>query len=91
MFPSVKLLGISDDVTTCDCCGRTGLKRTVAMEIGDGSLPVYYGTSCAANALRVGNGKKLSNTELTAEANLAKSKSHYQKFEGRIWLMGENG
>ncbi|NEB76006.1 hypothetical protein G3I40_12350 [Streptomyces sp. SID14478] len=48
--------GVVDDSDTCECCGRTNLKRTVALmpldaegnEEGDVS---YYGTSCAAVAL----------------------------------------
>lgn len=44
------LLGIVDDVTTCDCCGKTRLARTVAMEKEDGEV-VHYGTTCAARAL----------------------------------------
>jgi hypothetical protein len=45
-----KLLGIVDEVTTCDCCGKTRLARTVAMEREDGEV-VHYGTTCAARAL----------------------------------------
>jgi hypothetical protein len=41
----VKVLGIFDDVNTCDCCGKTGLKRTVALEINEEVF--YCGTSCA--------------------------------------------
>jgi len=42
-------LGITDEVTTCECCGKSNLKRTVALDNGGGV--VYYGTSCAARAL----------------------------------------
>lgn len=48
--------GITDDVTTCECCGRRGLRRTVALMplaadgAEDGEV-TYYGTSCAARAL----------------------------------------
>jgi len=44
-------LGTSDDVTSCDCCGRKDLNSTVALEI-DGAV-VYYGVTCAANALTI--------------------------------------
>lgn len=47
---SVKFLGNSDDVTTCECCGRTNLKSTVALSIDDGEA-VYFGVTCAARAL----------------------------------------
>lgn len=48
-----RYLGTTDDVTTCDCCGRAGLKSTVAVLIGESADPVYYGVTCAARALRV--------------------------------------
>jgi hypothetical protein len=51
-----KIDGITDDRTNCDCCGRTNLKRTVRLlkldVDGIAEEAVYYGTSCAATALR---------------------------------------
>lgn len=47
-----KFLGTCDDVTTCDCCGKKNLKRTVALSIDDGEA-VYYGVTCAARALKL--------------------------------------
>jgi hypothetical protein len=46
---STKYLGTSDEVTTCDCCGRKNLKSTIALEVNDET--VYYGLTCAASAL----------------------------------------
>lgn len=43
----MKALYLDDTVTTCDCCGRTGLKATVAMKLDDGGI-LYYGRTCAA-------------------------------------------
>lgn len=45
----MKVLGITDTVTTCDCCGKKNLKRTVVLDTETGVL--YYGTSCAAKAM----------------------------------------
>jgi hypothetical protein len=42
-------LGTTDEVTTCDCCRRSDLKKTVALMVND--FPVYYGSECAAKAL----------------------------------------
>lgn len=42
------VLGTCDNVTTCDCCGRDGLKRTVALDNGAGVT--FYGTTCASKA-----------------------------------------
>lgn len=44
--------GITDEVDTCDCCGRTKLKRTVALLNENGS-EVFFGTECAAQALKL--------------------------------------
>jgi len=41
----IKVLGITDDVTECYCCGKLNLKQTVAFEI-DGN-ETFYGTTCA--------------------------------------------
>jgi ribosomal protein L37AE/L43A len=38
--------------TTCQCCGREGLKRTVKMT--DGAAVLWLGTGCAAKAMGVG-------------------------------------
>ena len=44
------LLGVTDEITTCELCGKTPLKRTYALDI-DGQT-VYYGTTCGSRALR---------------------------------------
>ena len=46
-----KMIGITDEVTSCDCCGRTDLKRTVVLERTDDGVIVYFGTSCGARAI----------------------------------------
>ncbi|MEU5524727.1 hypothetical protein ABZ759_29705 [Streptomyces sp. NPDC047860] len=64
-IPKWKIKGIVDDITECGCCGRRGLKRTVALmpldadgnEDGTAEDVVYYGTSCAATALSWTQGK----------------------------------
>lgn len=49
-----KILGINDDVTTCECCGKTNLKATVVMESENIGI-VHYGRDCAAKKLTGGN------------------------------------
>lgn len=44
-----KILGITNDVTTCECCGRSDLKATVVIGNEDGSVFGYFGCSCAKN------------------------------------------
>ena len=63
----MEIKGITDSVTTCDCCGKTNLKRTVAIETENGEI-VYYGTSCAATYLKVSG----NYTARTAEKMVAK-------------------
>lgn len=50
MSSTVVHLGTTDEITTCDCCGKANLKMTVALSFGiDGDVR-HYGTSCAARA-----------------------------------------
>jgi hypothetical protein len=44
---SMKALYLDDTITTCECCGRTELKATVAMQLSDGGI-LHYGRTCAA-------------------------------------------
>ena len=43
----MKINGITDSVNTCDCCGRSGLARTVCFEADNGELS-FIGTTCAS-------------------------------------------
>ena len=45
-----KILGITDAVSTCDCCGKKNLKRAVELENPEGDI-VFFGTDCAGAAL----------------------------------------
>jgi hypothetical protein len=54
MENNLKAIAITDEVETCECCGRTGLKRTVLLSNGS-----HFGTDCAAAALY--GSKKFSN------------------------------
>lgn len=42
-----KIIGFTDKVTDCDCCGKSDLKGTYCVSI-DGN-EFYYGSTCAAN------------------------------------------
>lgn len=49
------LIGITDEVTTCDCCGKSDLKCTMLLQEydadGNQSGEVYFGRDCGARAL----------------------------------------
>jgi hypothetical protein len=66
-----KVLGINDEQTICDCCGRKGLKRTVALEIwenDENTLEIIrVGVDCAA-ILSQRNGVGKSAKKILAEA-----------------------
>jgi hypothetical protein len=46
----LEAVGTTDERNECDCCGKTGLKRTVVLRDEDGDFR-FYGTTCAARAL----------------------------------------
>jgi hypothetical protein len=77
-----KIRGISDDQTECDCCGRKGLKRTVALEVfkdGESLLEVTrVGVDCAS-VLLSRSGKPKSARAIKAEAEALKSQEERQK------------
>lgn len=45
-----KFLGSNDEQTTCDCCGKSDLKKTVIIELDSGEI-VRYGADCAAKLI----------------------------------------
>ncbi len=47
----MKILAITDETTTCECCGKTNLKRVVVIEKDNGDV-VRYGSDCAAMSFR---------------------------------------
>lgn len=55
-----KILGITDDTTVCEHCGKKNLKRVVVLEnITTGEI-VRMGTDCAARAMKT----KKSNVDI---------------------------
>ena len=62
---TVKVLGTTDQIGTCDCCERTNLKKTGKIDLGNG--PVFYGTGCAARAMKV-DAKEISKQARAADA-----------------------
>jgi hypothetical protein len=64
----MKLLGYTEEVTVCDCCGKSNLACTVALETEIGEI-VHYGRTCAALAmLGSKNAKNVSIIENRARA-----------------------
>lgn len=42
---SHKVLGFTEDYTNCDCCGKTKLKGTYAVQYDDGEI-IHFGSRC---------------------------------------------
>lgn len=86
MATATRYLGTSDDVTTCDCCGRSDLKSTVALEIEE--AVVHFGVTCAAKALKVGvkeirqgtRGADLAAAELKRAADKVESDAEHARW-----------
>lgn len=53
-----RIIGATDEQTTCDACGRAELKLTVIIGDEDGYEIGRYGTSCADMVLGNGKGKR---------------------------------
>lgn len=98
---TLKVLGISDEVTDCSCCGRAGLKRTVTLGIldADGAVidQTHYGTACAAAALKWSElqvRREVKNVvDATRKADEA-AKEATRQAEGarwRAWLLSQTG
>ena len=52
-----RMIGVTDDVTVCDCCGRHNLKKTIVLTDSEDVFPdsaevYFYGQDCAQTALR---------------------------------------
>lgn len=67
---AAEFVGVSDEQTECDLCGRSNLKRTVILRIG--GAEVHYGSDCAAKALGWGenSGAKRQVEKLAGEAQV---------------------
>lgn len=86
-----RILGSNDEVTTCECCGRSGLKKTVVLT--DGEREVRYGTECAARALKVSK-REVESGVRTAAADAARVRQTEINREEEVygeWLMKTYG
>ena len=45
----MNILGTTEEITVCGCCGKSGLKKTIVIEMESSEI-LYYGTVCAAYA-----------------------------------------
>ena len=74
---ALKPIAISDTVTTCDCCGRTNLKKTIVLKDDNGAIR-YHGTGCAAKAIH-GYSDASVNNRIRKEALAAQTLEQQRK------------
>lgn len=72
-----RILAIVDDVNSCECCGKSGLQRTVAIENCETGEIKYFGTSCA---MQPAKGFEIEKREMTLEL------SKFKHAQGRMWV-----
>jgi hypothetical protein len=63
MTTEFKIIGFTDKINECDCCGRTNLKGTYCISINNNEY--YYGSNCATKkgVNKIELKKELSNYE----------------------------
>ncbi len=92
------VLGTTDEVTACDCCGRSDLKGTVALcDHDNADETVYFGCVCAARAMKVASvevrkaAREADAAKVRAEmaARAAASDAEYKKCQA--WLDAKVG
>lgn len=73
-----KILAVVDDVNCCECCGKTDLLRTVAIEnLTTGEIK-YFGTTCALQPVK---GFGIEKKEIAKEIRLLEEKQQAAKRE----------
>lgn len=80
------VLGSTDAVNTCDCCGKTGLKATWQIEMIDTGERFFYGSVCVTHntARKLGALKKMQD-EYEAERLQAALKEYRATPEYRAY------
>lgn len=80
--------GYTDSIKTCDCCGRDGLKVTVALWDAVEAQEVYFGTTCAARALSIGVKEVKYRADAAERARIEARMAAFREkseAEGRAW------
>jgi hypothetical protein len=70
--------GTTDEVTTCDCCGRANLKSTVCFTDLDEGVERFFGVVCAAKMLKVTSAEVRANAKNADDAKQAAARAKQQ-------------
>lgn len=81
----VTFIGIEADKAECDCCGKSNLKKTVALDF-DGEIR-YYGTTCAGRAL---GAKTKTVSDVKAAVSRVNEKARIEQRVRYLMLSGQN-
>jgi hypothetical protein len=68
-----RIFGFTDEVTTCDCCGKANLSGTFAVEMQDGEL-LHYGSVCVTRNTKIKNPKSAAEQYLQERMKAARIK-----------------
>lgn len=85
-----KIIGFTDSVTTCECCGKTDLKGTFCLEIDD--IELYYGSTCAfkSHGLSLEDQKELKSAFSKEQKNEKLYVKHIQPIKDRLKIRIES-
>ena len=72
------VVGTTDEVDACECCGRQNLKMTVMLVAAGSESVVYFGTECAAKAMRL-TAKDVKGLIVTARDEAGRRRAAAQK------------
>lgn len=54
-FKKIKVLGVTTDFNTCECCGKTDLAKTVSILDLNSEVILHFGIVCASKAEKFDN------------------------------------
>lgn len=83
---NLTIIGFTDSINECDCCGKTGLKGTYVMTNEDG-VELYYGTTCGARSASVSVvelKEKVKSINLESEIELLVKDATYQYLQDKV-------
>ena len=93
-----KILGINDEVTTCECCGRINLKHTVVISFDGGStVGGHFGCVCASKIMKTSakatkEAAKSAQDEADRIAGIEKDRRDNAEFDAwQNWLIKTTG
>lgn len=81
--------GITDERDSCDCCGKTNLKRTVALSDTETGEDVFFGVICAARAMKIAAvdvRRGVASAEAAKAAKVAAERAAKNREQDARWL-----